>query len=176
MHSSRMGTGLSFTVCRSLLPGGGSAPRGVSALGGCLLLGGLSVPWGVCSQAVSALGGGGCLLRGRGVSAPGEGGVCSWGECLLPGGVCSWGVSARGVVSQHALSQTPIPVNRITHTCKTLPWSNFVAQVINLIFCEDYNPPTVKSPFRRCGRGSIFFFLPQQMGCIGSNELVHTVR
>ena len=50
MHSSRMHTGRSLTVCWSLLPGG------------CLL-------WGVSAP-------GGCLVRGG--SAPG-GGVCSWG-------------------------------------------------------------------------------------------------
>ena len=70
---------------------------GYSHPGGCLLRG-MSAP-------------GGCLLRG--VSAPGRG-------CLLPGGVsalgggvcvCSWGVSASGgVVSQHALRQTPPPL------------------------------------------------------------------
>ena len=69
---------------------------------------------GVCSQ-------GGCLLPGgvcsQGVSAPG--GVCSgecllWGVCLLLGGVSfsggsvPGGVSAPGgMVSQHALRQTP---------------------------------------------------------------------
>ena len=64
---------------------------------GCLLQGGVylggSASRGVCS------GGGGCLLPGEGVSAPG------------------------GVVSQHALKQTPPPVNRITHACEniTLP-------------------------------------------------------
>ena len=53
MHSSRMRTGRSLTVCRSLLPGGGGRGcvcsggdllQGVSASGGCLLQGG------VCSQ------------------------------------------------------------------------------------------------------------------------------
>ena len=57
---------------------------------------------------MSALGG---VCSGRGVSAPG--GVCS-------GGLCSGG---GGVVSKHVLRQTPLPVNRITHTCEniTLP-------------------------------------------------------
>ena len=81
---------------------------GVSALGGCLLLGGgCLLPGDVCSGG-GALGG--CLLQGGlllgvsalgGVSAPG--GVCSWGlsapggcvsapgGCLLLRGVCSWG-------------------------------------------------------------------------------------
>ena len=61
MHSSRMRTGRSLTVCRSLLPGGMSAPGG-SALGEGGLLPGRSV----CS--------GGCLLLGGllpGGSAPG---------------------------------------------------------------------------------------------------------
>ena len=59
MHSSRMRTGRSLTVCWSLLPGG-VCSGGVSAQG-------VSAPGGVCSR--------GCLLPG---------GVCSRG-----GGVCS---------------------------------------------------------------------------------------
>ena len=83
--------------------GGGCLVRGVSAAGG-----------GVCSGGSAP---GGCLVSGRGVSAPGGvcsggcmlwgglvlGGVClSWGGSLLPGegcllqGVCSWGVSGPG--------------------------------------------------------------------------------
>ena len=116
MHSSRMRTGHSLTVCWCLLPRGGvsapggmSAPGGVSAPGGCLLRG----VGGVCSRGVSALGGlllgvcsGGCLLPGS---------VCSggvWSRGSGPGGVCSGGVCFQwgvGVVSQHALRQTPSP-------------------------------------------------------------------
>ena len=96
-------------------PGGCLLPGVVSAPGGCLLPGGVcysgvSPPGGVCSW--GGVRSEGCLLWG--VSAP-------WGV-IAPGGVCSW-----GVVPQHALRQTPRPVNRITHTCKTLPWPNFVA-------------------------------------------------
>ena len=113
------------TVCsRGCLLQGGVCSWGVSAPGGCLLQGRGCLLWGggVCSrgvsapgEGVSALGGvclgvsapGGCLLLG--VSAPGSvcsrgGGVCSWGVSAL-GGVCSWG----GMVSQHALRQTPPP-------------------------------------------------------------------
>ena len=87
MHSSRMRTGRSLTVCRRLLPGGGGVSaqgvcsQGVSASGGCLLLGGLvSAPGGVSApRRVSALVG--YLLLG---------GVCSR-ECLLLRGVCSGG-------------------------------------------------------------------------------------
>ena len=142
-----MRTSRSLTVCRSLLPGvvsaqggGRSAPRGiVSALGGvcswgvcllrgvsapreCLLYGGVCSRGHVCSWGVCLLWG--CLLWG---------GVCSQGVCLLwgvsaPGGVsalggiCSWGglLRGEGVVSQHALRQTPPTVNRITHTCKNI--------------------------------------------------------
>ena len=50
MHSSRMRTGRSLTICRSLLPGGVYAARGGVCSWG-LLLGG------VCSQGVSAPGG-----------------------------------------------------------------------------------------------------------------------
>ena len=69
MHSGRMRTGRSKTVCWSLLPGGGCPLPGG---GGCLLPGG----------------------EGFGGSAPG-GGIWSGGVCLLPGGVVSglggWG-------------------------------------------------------------------------------------
>ena len=111
MHSSTMRTGRSLTICRSLLRGGVSAPRGcplpgvcvcswgVSALGGAVCSWGVSAVGGsaprghVCSGGVSALGGGRCLLPW---------GVCSQGVCLLLGGgvcvsalggVCSWGCS-----------------------------------------------------------------------------------
>ena len=145
MHSTRMRTGRSLTIHRSLLPGGwggggclfllrgclppgGVCSLGVSALGG----GGCLLPGGVCSWGVSALGGvsapggvcsGGCLLLG--VSASGGGGVCS-GGCLLQGGsalggVCSWGVSAQGGCGIPACTEvdTP-PVNRMTDRCKNI--------------------------------------------------------
>ena len=97
MHSSRMRTGRSLTVCWGR---GSVCSRGGVCSRGCLLLGGCLLPGGVCFR--------GCLLWG--VSAP--------RGCLLWGGVCS-GVSAPGglllggcllpggVVSQHALRQTP---------------------------------------------------------------------
>ena len=60
MHSSRMRTGRSLTVCWSLLPrGGGVCSRGVSAPGGSGP-GGVSAPGGVSGPrgwGVSALGG-----------------------------------------------------------------------------------------------------------------------
>ena len=134
MHSSRMRTGRSLTICRSLLPGGGvcllrgvfvwvwvSTLGGVSAPGGCLLLGGGVCSWGGCLLSGGVCSGGllpgGCLLLGEGLF---QGGVCSWGDvsaaggsapgggvcvyfwgcllsegCLLLGGVCL-GVSALG--------------------------------------------------------------------------------
>ena len=119
MHSRRMRTGRSLTVCWRLLPGGGgSAPWGVCLVLGGLLLGGcvwsgesLSGPPGVCS-------GGWCLLWGglvRGVCVC-SGGIWSGGVCI-----CSW-----GVVSQHALRQTP-PWRESQMPVKTLPWPNFFA-------------------------------------------------
>ena len=53
MHSSRMRTGYSLTVCRILLPGGVSAP----GEGGVCSQGGVSAPGGVCSQGVYVPGG-----------------------------------------------------------------------------------------------------------------------
>ena len=65
MHSSRMRTGRSLTVCQSLLPG-----RRVSSLGGVCL-----VPEGVCLVPGGVSGPEGCLVPGgclvQGVSAPG---------------------------------------------------------------------------------------------------------
>ena len=99
MHSSRMRTGRSLTVCWRLCLGGGLVPGVVWSGGGCLLWGDL-VP-------------GGCLLWG----------VCSgggWsGGSLLPGG---------GMVSQHAEVDTLPPLWTEPQTpVKTLPWPNFVA-------------------------------------------------
>ena len=61
MHSSRMRTGRSLTVCCSLLPGGGGAWSGAGLLwgGGAWSGGGLPSPGGWSAP-------GGCLLRGGG--------------------------------------------------------------------------------------------------------------
>ena len=87
MHSSRMRTGRSLTVCCSLVPGGVCLFRGVSGWSGGGLLGG-------GGGGVSAWSGGVCLLQG-GLPAPG---VCLvWGGLPGPGGsalVCLPGGSA----------------------------------------------------------------------------------
>ena len=113
MHSSRMRTGRSLTVCCSLLLGGGSPwSGGFSLLGGVLPAGGGS-PWsqgGVCLVLGGLLGPGGVLPAGGsspcwGGSPWSRGGVCLvWGGLLGPRGVCLvggfslvWGVlPARG--------------------------------------------------------------------------------
>ena len=64
MHSSRMRTGRSLTVCRGVAaPGVGSAPEGsalgVSAPGGCLLPGKVSAPGGSDPEGSPPGGGGG---------------------------------------------------------------------------------------------------------------------
>ena len=112
MHSSRMRTGRSLTVCRSLLPGvcvcsqGGVCSqvgsRGLSAPGGYLLLGGR-----------------GCLLQG----------LSAWGMSAPGGSVCSWG----SVVSQHALRQTTPPVNRITNTSKNINFATTSLRPVNML-------------------------------------------
>ena len=110
MHSSRMRTGRSLTVYRSLLLWGGVCSWGVSAPGGYLLLGGggVSAPGGCLLLGLSALGG--CLLWG--VSAPGAvcsgGGVSALGGCLVPGGVCSGGSAPGGVSAPRGVSGIPI--------------------------------------------------------------------
>ena len=97
MHSSRMRTGRSLTICWHLLPGGGgvSLPGGLPAQGGSPCLGGFSLPGGgVCSGGLPA---GGFSLPGGVLPARG----CS--PC--PGGVLP--------------ARRPLPpVNRITHMCK----------------------------------------------------------
>ena len=76
-----------------------------SRLEGCLLWGGLL--WrGIYSQGVCS----------RGVSAP-------RGVCYRD--VCSWG----GVVSQHALRQTPFPVDRMTDMCKNVTFATSLQTV-----------------------------------------------
>ena len=126
MHSSRMCTGHSLTVCCSLLPGGGCLP----GLGGVLPAksgGGFSLPGPGGGGVLPVRSGGGLPARSRGgFSLPGLGGVSLPG----PGGGGSpcqvWGGSPcqvqGGMASQHALRQTPSPpVDRHTPV-KTLPW------------------------------------------------------
>ena len=129
MHSSRMRTGRSLTVCQSLLPRGGGVCSGGVVPGDCLLLGG------VCSQGVSAPGGclllGGCLLPGdvcSGGCLPPRGGVCSWGGLLL-GGSSLGGVSAPGGCGIPVCTEadSPPPWTESQMPVKTLPWPNFVA-------------------------------------------------
>ena len=96
MHSSRMRTSRSLTVCWHLLPGGVV----------CLVRGGLP-----------GLGGVSAWSPGGGVLGPG--GACSQGGCLPGPGVSAW--SGGGLASQHALRQTPSPpVDRITDACKNI--------------------------------------------------------
>ena len=94
-----MRTGRSYTVCRSLLPGGGLLPGGVLHAQGRF-----SMP----GEVLHAWGGGfsmpGGVLHAGGVSMPG-------GGVLHGGGVWSWGGSP---------CQTPSPVNRMTDRCKNI--------------------------------------------------------
>ena len=143
MHSSRMRTGRSLTVCWSLLPGGGVCSAGVSAPEG-------SAPGGSVADPGFARGGGANSPGGvptydfakffqklheiERIWAP-RGGrvslhppldpphVCSWGVSapggllpvggLLLGGVCSWG----GIP---ACTEADPPVNRMTDRCKNI--------------------------------------------------------
>ena len=102
MHSSRMRTGRSLTVCRSLLPGGCLLPGWRCLIpGGCLLLGGVCSGGGVCSQ--------GCLLPGGGSASGGVGGRSAPGR-----GVCPWG---GGIPT---CTEADPPVNRMTDRCKNI--------------------------------------------------------
>ena len=76
----------------------------------------------------------------RGVSArglPGPGGVCLGGGGAWSRGICSRGVSALGggVVSQHALRQTPPCIQNSWHTLmKILPCPKFRLRVVKTNF------------------------------------------
>ena len=112
MHSSRMRTGRSLTVCCRLLPGVG---RGFSLPGGCLPGpgGGFSLPGGGASAWRGVPGPGGflvqggspcrgegvgvCLVpRGGGLPGPGGGGVLPARGVCLAGGAWSRGVPGSG--------------------------------------------------------------------------------
>ena len=112
-----MRTGRSLTVCRSLLPGGCVLPFG-GASQGCVCF-----PGGACFLGERVLPGGCVLPRG----------VCASWVCVLPRGVCFWGVCASwGVVSQHALRQTPPPVYRITDTSKNITLAPTSLRPVNI--------------------------------------------
>ena len=98
MHSSRMRTGRSLTVCQSLLRG--SVWSGGVSARGCLL-------WGVSAR-------GGLVPGGSAL-----GGVSGPGGCLLWG--VGGGVWSQGGVGIPACTEadTP-PVNRMTDTCKNI--------------------------------------------------------
>ena len=111
MHSSRIRTGRSLTVCQSLLLGGGP-PSGE----GRHLLGGPSF------QGVSFLGG---LIPGGPTSGGSPSGGVSLGGLFL-GGSPSGGSPSRGAPSRRCLLlgdasfwETP-PVDRITDTSKNI--------------------------------------------------------
>ena len=100
MHSSRMHTGRSLTVCWRLLPGGGSPVPG-----GCLpgrgggvsgWSGGVSGPRGALVRGVSSPGG----VSGPGGSGPGGGFSLVGGRGVLPTG--------------------DPPINRMTDRCKNI--------------------------------------------------------
>ena len=82
MHSSRMCTGRSLTVCYSLLPGE-VCSRGVSALGEGVSAPGVSALGGVCSWGVPC---GGCLLLGGGLLQGGCTPACTEADTLPPCG------------------------------------------------------------------------------------------
>ena len=147
MHSSRMRTGRSLTICRGVsLPWGASLPggvlpaegppcqgvltaKGVSLLGGLLArgppcLGGSPCQGGLLVRGVSLVGG----LLARGVSLLG-----GWGWFSLPGGSpCQGGLLAGGGFS---LPETP-PVDRITDTSKNITLATTSLRPVKLKFGE----------------------------------------
>ena len=141
MHSSRMRTGRSLTVCCSLLPGGGG---GVCLVWGEVVSawsGGVLPAWGgpPCSGG-SPCSWGGCLPGPGGSACSGGGSAWSQGGGVHPArGVCLFGggLPARGVclVPGGVLLRDP-PVNRITDTCKNITLATTsLRPVINKILC-----------------------------------------
>ena len=120
MHSSRMRTGRSLTICCSLLPGGG----GLSAWsrGVCLVWGGspCQVPGGLPGLGGFSLPGpGGCLPGPGGFSLPGLGGVLpawSGGGFSLPGpGGSAWSRGGFSLPGPRGVSGQPPPCEQ-NHT------------------------------------------------------------
>ena len=73
---------------------------------------------------------GGLLARGRRVFLPGglpcQGGLPCRGDLSCQGGLpCQGGSALPGVVSQHAMGQTPLG-DRMTDTCKNVTFANYV--------------------------------------------------
>ena len=125
-----------------LLPGGCLLGRGVSALGrGCLLFwrGTCLWSWGVSAPGgVPASGPGGCLLLG--VPASGLGGYLP----LVLGG---------GGVSQHAMGQTPLCTDFLTHATEniTLPQTSFAGGK-NIVIHHHATSKTNAEKHGNCGR------------------------
>ena len=140
MHSSRMCTGRSLTICWRLLPGGGGlgvpgpggvvCSRGGTWFGGYLVRG--SLVWGGLLQGGSGLGEGGGLLLGGclvwggllrgevvcsgGVWCGGGGLVCSRGRGAWSGGPGPRGVCSGGGCIPACTEADPPPVDRILDT------------------------------------------------------------
>ena len=144
MHSSRMRTGRSLTVFRSLQPGGGvpGPGGGVPGLGGCtwswggvpgpggctwsrgrvyLVLGGYLVPGGVYLVPGGVPGPGGVYLVFGGVPGP-RGGVPGPGGCTWSrgGGVPGPRGGVPGPGGGVYLVRYSPPVNRMTNRCKNI--------------------------------------------------------
>ena len=132
MHSSRMRTGRSLTVCCSLLPGGGVSLPGGGLVPGVAAWSWGSPCWGFSRGALPAGGlpgpGGVCLPGPEGVSLLGGGSPCRGGlpglggcVCLVPGGLPAGG------------SVEPPPVNRITDTCKNITLATTSLRPVNIL-------------------------------------------
>ena len=146
MHSSRMRTGRSLTVFRSLQPGGVYLVPGGTWSGGVYLFpGGVPGPRGCTWSGGVYLVPGGTWSRGVylvwGVYlVPGAGG-CTWfwGVYLVPRGVylvrgCtwSWGVGVYLVLGGVAGQVLPPPVNRMTNRCKNITLAKTSFRPVNI--------------------------------------------
>ena len=123
MHSSRMRTGHSLTICCSLLPGleGSAWSRG-----------GLPGPQGVClvQGGSPCKGGAGVSGWSGGVSAWSRGGLPGLGGFSLPGG-CLPGLGGFSLLGR-GLPRDPPPVNRITDTCKNITLATTSLRPVNI--------------------------------------------
>ena len=112
-----------------VLPGGVPGPGGTCP-GGVPGLGGVAAPGGVPAQGSVPGPGGHLVLEGahclRGVPAPRGVGTCSREVHLVRGGVCGPG--------EHLARYSPLPVDRMTDTCKNITFATSLRTVKNVNF------------------------------------------
>ena len=150
MHSSRMRTGHSLTICQSLLPRGCMLPRGRGREGVCFpgvcasgevhasevmhaSLGGACFPGGACFLRGACFWGlrasqGGGYFTGEHACFP-RGHVCFSVGCVFPRGACMF--PGGHACFPGGMPIPPPPVNRMTDRCKNITLASTFAAAKN---------------------------------------------